>query len=331
MYEEYLVTNDPNFWDNLTTEQLEANTLPDCTPTFHPFAWFGNEQVAAKAIWFKNYNILMHYHDYCEINIITGGEGTHYFGNEKFHVRKGNVFIVPPHVKHGYYSENCLNVLHIVINPLFLKQITSDFIGVKEFDFLFNYIPTFKLMYNFNFALELEAEDYDNVIKACINILRISPIHDDIFPLRLHITDYPDVANIMLKSSLLQIISIACFCYRKQINTIKNSTVDNEVILNVINYILRNLGSNISIDTLCKKFALSKAGLFRLFKKKLNVTPGEFITQQRINMAKYLLTHTDMTITAIANEVGLYDNSHFTKHFKRIIGSTPKEYRIQYS
>ena len=48
---------------------------------------------------------------------------------------------------------------------------------------------------------------------------------------------------------------------------------------------------------------------------------------ERIKAAKNLLATTDMPITAISDELGFYDNSHFTKSFATATGMTPAAYR----
>ena len=47
----------------------------------------------------------------------------------------------------------------------------------------------------------------------------------------------------------------------------------------------------------------------------------------RINIARKLLEKTEMSVSAIAQEAGFYDLSHFSRIFKRERGVTPGQYR----
>lgn len=69
--------------------------------------------------------------------------------------------------------------------------------------------------------------------------------------------------------------------------------------------------------------------LCRLFKKHLNVTPTEFINEQRMNYALNLLLHSDMEIVDVSMESGFSSLSHFYHVFKKRFGLTPAKYRKQ--
>ncbi|MFN4316176.1 MAG: helix-turn-helix domain-containing protein [Chitinophagaceae bacterium] len=56
-------------------------------------------------------------------------------------------------------------------------------------------------------------------------------------------------------------------------------------------------------------------------------SPAKWITETVVTEAKYLLYQTDLTINEIAIEVGHFDQSYFTRLFKKIEGITPHEYR----
>lgn len=56
-------------------------------------------------------------------------------------------------------------------------------------------------------------------------------------------------------------------------------------------------------------------------------SPAKWIAETIITEAKYLLYQTDLSISEIAAEVGHYDQSYFTRLFKKIEGTTPLEFR----
>lgn len=70
---------------------------------------------------------------------------------------------------------------------------------------------------------------------------------------------------------------------------------------------------------------ISPYHFLRLFKQSTGLTPHQYILQNRINQAKYLLHHSNLSIAEIAARTGFYDQSHLTRCFKRILSATPKQ------
>ena len=64
-----------------------------------------------------------------------------------------------------------------------------------------------------------------------------------------------------------------------------------------------------------------------LIKKETGKTAQEYIQNKLIEHAKELIIDTNKTITQIAYELGVQSSQHFTRVFKKSVGSTPVEYR----
>ena len=79
------------------------------------------------------------------------------------------------------------------------------------------------------------------------------------------------------------------------------------------------------IETLAANIFVSKYYLIRKFKSSIGMTPHQFCIQNRIRKSQRLLDE-EKTISRIAAEMGFYDQSHFDKAFRRIVGISPSEY-----
>ena len=64
-----------------------------------------------------------------------------------------------------------------------------------------------------------------------------------------------------------------------------------------------------------------------LFKSITGVSPAKYLKIIRMRQAATLLTTTFLSVKEIVRRVGLTDESHFVRDFKRIYGVTPSEYR----
>ena len=59
----------------------------------------------------------------------------------------------------------------------------------------------------------------------------------------------------------------------------------------------------------------------------VHVTPGEYLTQRRVHMAKMFLADSSQSITAIAHSLGYSSSQYFATIFKKLTGVTPRAYR----
>lgn len=76
-----------------------------------------------------------------------------------------------------------------------------------------------------------------------------------------------------------------------------------------------------------EKMNISKYHFIRVFKRQMGVTPYEYLTEYRINMAKILLRTTYKSVFEIAFDVGYNSKSNFIAKFHSMTGVTPSQYR----
>ncbi|WP_050741431.1 helix-turn-helix domain-containing protein [Acetobacterium bakii] len=98
-----------------------------------------------------------------------------------------------------------------------------------------------------------------------------------------------------------------------------------EIISETKNFIEARPEDDITLDALSQKIFVSKYYLIREFKKTIGLSPHRFQIQNRIRKAQHLLQN-GSAVTETALAMGFYDQSHFIKYFKKIVGITPTEY-----
>lgn len=79
------------------------------------------------------------------------------------------------------------------------------------------------------------------------------------------------------------------------------------------------------IEDISTVAGLSEFHFMRLFKSRMNMTVHQYLNNVRLESAKTMLAR-GVTATAVATSVGFYDQSHFTKSFRRAFGITPNSY-----
>lgn len=95
-------------------------------------------------------------------------------------------------------------------------------------------------------------------------------------------------------------------------------------------FIKNNYHNNISTKSVADACFTSESYLYKLFKKEFNITPGEYITNYRISVARDLLAGTDLSLTDISSRCGFNSQSYFSYCFKKHTGLSPKDFRRSY-
>ena len=90
-------------------------------------------------------------------------------------------------------------------------------------------------------------------------------------------------------------------------------------------YLEANFMHNVSLSQLSTLTGISPYYLLRAFRKTVGLPPFEYLLHLRILSAKELLRQGHPLIE-VALETGFVDQSHFTRHFKRIVGFTPGQF-----
>lgn len=83
--------------------------------------------------------------------------------------------------------------------------------------------------------------------------------------------------------------------------------------------------TTVSVHTLANHAHYSPYHYNKLFKKHIGMPPHKFQTQNKIRKAQHLLEH-GVQPADIAIQLGFFDQSHFIKSFKTIVGLTPSAY-----
>ena len=94
-----------------------------------------------------------------------------------------------------------------------------------------------------------------------------------------------------------------------------------------VEYINANYSYPITVEDIAGYVGLSRSHLFRSFELVMQKSPKEYLTEFRMKQACYLLEHSGLSITAIANSVGFDNGLYFSKTFRKNKGMSPKEYR----
>lgn len=100
-------------------------------------------------------------------------------------------------------------------------------------------------------------------------------------------------------------------------------------VAKVAMYMAMNLGEEITLTDLTKRFSVNKNALNEAFKKETSKSCMAYLEELRVSVATNYLQYNDMTISEVGNFCGYPDQNYFSKVFKKYTGMTPSEYQKQ--
>lgn len=89
-------------------------------------------------------------------------------------------------------------------------------------------------------------------------------------------------------------------------------------------YVHEHLSGDLTLDHVSEQVFISPKYLSKLFKEETGIVYSEYVTNQRMERARELMTQREITVEQVANTVGYRTPAYFIKKFKEIHGCTPK-------
>jgi AraC family transcriptional regulator len=109
--------------------------------------------------------------------------------------------------------------------------------------------------------------------------------------------------------------------------TSENRSLTRTPLQQALDYIHTHLDRDLSLAEIAGVINISPTYFASLFKRAMEISPHQYVIQQRVERAKVMLAKTDLAIADIALQVGFSSQSHLTQQFKRLTGMTPKQVR----
>ena len=254
-----------------------------------------------------------HSQAFYEINIITRGDGVHHFGEKIYPATRGDVFIIPPNILHGYDGGKGFDVYHLLLSPTFMQKNSNSLMRLPTYSTLFQIDPMMRERVSDRLHLHLEGKDYNEVISYLAQMEAVDAGGS--------ISD-----GIMSEALATIVITKLCEVYRAIEVSDDDAGMDTD-FLSSISYIYEHYNESISIEDLLKVARMSRTAYLDKFKRVTGTTPGKFIAARRVEIAKDLLADQSVSLGKIAAIIGCFDTSHFIRLFSKHTGVTPTEYR----
>jgi AraC family transcriptional regulator len=91
----------------------------------------------------------------------------------------------------------------------------------------------------------------------------------------------------------------------------------------VLRHVEEHLAGPVAVADLAARAHVSEFHFSRLFRAATGTSPHRYVLQRRVERARELLTGTDLPVAQVAARCGFADQSHLTRHTRRLLGAPP--------
>jgi AraC family transcriptional regulator len=218
----------------------------------------------------------------------------------------GDVFIIPEYIRYREQWDGDIEFISLAILSNFVAQIADELVSSPTIEILPHFPKPDPLIYQIGVALKcaLETDGLASLL-------------------------YAETMATALVAHLLRYYSAHRSTYPRAIAHptagISKSSLSKSTLKRVTDYIMDHLDQELSLTELAALAQMSRHHFARLFKQSVGVSPHQYVIQQRVNRAKQLLLHGELSVADVAYQVGFANQSHLSRHFKRIVGVSPKQ------
>ena len=243
----------------------------------------------------KDWKSVFHSHHFTEIFFVVNGEGNFLFRDKTYHIKTGDLVIIPPYMEHTEQS--------IKGTPLEYYVIGVDGVSFQV------------------------AGTQANVQVFC-NFSNKSLIADLLRQMLYEVRN-PSCGSDKICQNLLEILLLRIIRHRHVIPVALTSTYMTKECARIKEYLDSNYSEHITLDTLTRLTHMNKYYMAHSFAKYTGKSPIQYLNQRRMEAACTLLKDTDYSIASISSTVGFSSQSYFTQAFRKKFGMTPIKYRQQ--
>ena len=148
-----------------------------------------------------------------------------------------------------------------------------------------------------------------------------------LFKLMDEINDPQICQKQLIRAYLLEIFVLLTRKVAELIDVNEMKIEGKEPVNRAMEFIRTHFHEQLDLDAISGHVYLSPSHFSRLFKVQTRLSPVEYLNHARIEEAKKLLIYSDLTLTEIANRVGINSIHYFSHKFKKMEGVSPLEYR----
>ncbi len=266
-----------------------------------------------------------HWHDFFELELVVGGNGTHVLNGTHFELRPGTLFLLTPADIHEIepVPGGAIDLYNVIFTESFIRDAVYDLVfGGEEQE---------ALVYDWPDSEERELIDGE---------FRF---------IRREMKQLVDGGELLVQGAVERILVLLSRMpsrggdnRRRESRAAGELSAEREVapatdsarptpvpanIRRAITFIHHHFRTAITLGSVAERAGLSPTYFSESFHRYTGRSFQRYLQSVRLSFAVKLLRSTDMTITEVCHASGFNSLSHFERAFRRQIGASPREYR----
>lgn len=248
--------------------------------------------------------------NFFELIFVIDGKGTQVVNENKFHYRKGNLFLLTPQDRYSFEISAPTTFFFLRFNESYVKEKnTKDKQAVRQIEYI----------------LQNASHRPGCILKNKVDKPLIATLVENVLNEQQHQQLYYTQISEYIIDAIITVVArnIAL----KLPKNVKEVT--GEPVLEILHCIQEHIldPSMLRIEQLSMQLNISGNYLGRYFKKQTGETLQAYITNYKLRLIEARLLHSEMRIGEIASEFNFTDESHLNRIFKKYKGISPTDFR----
>lgn len=253
----------------------------------------------------------MHFHDFSELVIITGGQGEHIINGINYPVGSGDVFLIQGYSEHCFKRRDQVSHVNVMYDTSRLPLSMDWLRKIPGYNVVFNLEPNWRSERNFKHRLHLTPA-------------QLGKVETIVRQMKDELEKQEDGYEAAVYSLLLELI---VFISRQYARKSQDETAALVRLGKVISALENDSSRAWTLTEIARLAGMSASNLLLLFKAATGVSPIDYLIKTRLRHAAEELKNTAKSISEIAGDHGFNDSNYFSKMFKSVNGVSPRNFR----
>ncbi len=267
------------------------------------------ESFACRRFRVRRFEMPWHLHPECELTLIVKGRGTRFVGDSVERFADGDLVLLGPNLPHYWWSDRD----NRCSSESIVAQYNMDFMGTAFLD-----LPESKVLRRL-LAASGRGLHFPASLPTASKLADLVELTDwSKLQLLLEI-----LGELAYRADGRLLASLAYAADPVQQN-------DNRIV-KACRYVQSGYNGEIRQPEAARLVGMTPAAFSRFFRKHMRRTFESYVTEVRIGHACRLLIDTGQTVAETAFAAGFNNLANFNRHFRRLKGTSPREYRLQHA
>jgi AraC-type DNA-binding domain-containing proteins len=249
----------------------------------------------------------LHFHNLLEIGVCHQGRGILTLGDRECPYSDGMISVIPANCPHTTLSENEDFWEFLFLDPAqLLKEMYPNDAGLRE-----------KQLAVINRrALLLEPAEGAALSSLALGIIAEMQRREPYY-----------------REAVRHLVKVFLFCLMRLNEELGGATAQETLsrpqIQPALAYMEANFRNDIRAEDLAKQCGLSEPHFRRVFREYVSMPPIDYLNSVRIREACRIMDQRDCSMDLVASECGFSSVSAFTRNFKKLLGTTPYQWKLE--